>query len=279
MEETSEGGLWSVIKNFFTGRSENTIENLITEAKNNNELGPTIAKLLLNVLMLDQRQVREIMVPRPDIDCVEENASIEEVAKMILENGHSRVPVFKDNKDNIIGILHAKDLLNTQSKEKSGYTLSQLMREPVFVPETKNIKNMLFDFQTKKVHLAIALDEYGGTSGLLTLEDVLEEIVGEIEDEYDTPKPAEIKLLEDDSYLVSGRTPLEDLKQELGISMESEYVETIGGYISENAGYVPQKGEIFTISYYNFQVKEADSKQIFWLLVHQAQSEDQDEST
>ncbi|MFW6414977.1 MAG: CBS domain-containing protein, partial [Thermodesulfobacteriota bacterium] len=144
MEETSEGSLWSVIKNFFTGRSENTIENLITEAKNNNELGPTIAKLLLNVLMLDQRQVREIMIPRPDIDCVEENSSIPEVARMILENGHSRVPVFRNNKDNIIGILHAKDLLNTQCNEGSEYTLTELMREPVFVPDTKNIKNMLF---------------------------------------------------------------------------------------------------------------------------------------
>ncbi len=279
MEETSEGGLWSVIKNFFTGRSENTIENLITEAKNNNELGPAIAKLLLNVLMLERRQVREIMVPRTDIDCVEENASIAEVGKMILENGHSRIPVFRNNKDNIIGILHAKDLLLSQSEEKSEHTLNSLMREPVFVPEAKNIKNMLFDFQNKKIHLAIAIDEYGGTSGLLTLEDVLEEIVGEIEDEYDAPKPAEIKILEDNSYLVSGRTPLEDLENELGIFLESENVETIGGYLTENAGHVPQKGEIFTLNNYNFQVKEADTKQIFWLLVHPVEIDKQDETT
>ncbi len=279
MEETSEGGLWSVIKSFFTGRSENTIENLITEAKNNNELGPAIAKLLLNVLMLENRQVQEIMIPRPDIDCVEENASIAEVGKMILENGHSRIPVFRNNKDNIIGILHAKDLLLSQSEEKSEHTLNSLMREPVFVPEAKNIKNMLFDFQNKKIHLAIAIDEYGGTSGLLTLEDVLEEIVGEIEDEYDAPKPAEIKILEDNSYLVSGRTPLEDLENELGIFLESENVETIGGYLTENAGHVPQKGEIFTLNNYNFQVKEADTKQIFWLLVHPVEIDKQDETT
>lgn len=276
MDETSEGGLWSVIKNFFTGRSENTIENLITEAKKNNELGPAIAKLLLNVLMLDQRQVREIMVPRTDIDCVEENASFEEVVKVILENGHSRVPVFINNKDHIKGILHAKDLL--QAPSQSPRSLNSLMREPFFVPDTKNIKDMLFDFQDKKVHMAIAIDEYGGTSGLLTLEDVLEEIVGEIEDEYDTPKPAEIKVLDDDSCLVSGRTSLEDLEFELGIFLESENVETIGGYLTENAGHVPQKGEVFTIQDHSFQIREADTKQCFWIVVHPVQIKNQDET-
>jgi magnesium and cobalt transporter len=116
--------------------------------------------------------------------------------------------------------------------------------------------------------MAIAIDEYGGTSGLITFEDVLEEIVGEIEDEYDSPKPAEIKVLENESCLVSGRTSLEDLRNQLGIRLTSQFVETIGGYLTEWAGRVPQESESFSIDEYTFQIKEADNKQVFWVLIH-----------
>jgi magnesium and cobalt transporter len=142
------------------------------------------------------------------------------------------------------------------------------MRPPFFIPETKNAKNMLLEFQNKKVHLAIAIDEYGGTSGLITLEDVLEEIVGEIEDEYDSPKPEDIQILEDESCLVSGRTSLDDLNSELGINLESDYVETVSGYLTERIGRVPQTGEHFSFGQYSFQIKEADSKQVQWVLIH-----------
>lgn len=269
MDETSEGGLWTSIRNFFSGKSESPIENVITEARLDNELSADTAGMLLNILRLGNYQVREIMVPRTDIDCVEEKVTLAEVAEVIISSGHSRIPVYRGNKDHIVGIVHAKDLLpSLLHPEAAQRSLAELMRPPFFIPETKNAKNMLLEFQNKKVHLAIAIDEYGGTSGLITLEDVLEEIVGEIEDEYDSPKPEDIQILEDESCLVSGRTSLDDLNSELGISLESDYVETVSGYLTERIGRVPQTGEHFSFGQYSFQIKEADSKQVQWVLIH-----------
>ncbi|MFP4035113.1 MAG: hemolysin family protein [Desulfovermiculus sp.] len=269
MDETSEGGLWTSIRNFFSGKSESPIENVITEARLDNELSADTAGMLLNILRLGNYQVREIMVPRTDIDCVEEKVTLAEVAEVIISSGHSRIPVYRGNKDHIVGIIHAKDLLpSLLHPEAAQRSLAELMRPPFFIPETKNAKNMLLEFQNKKVHLAIAIDEYGGTSGLITLEDVLEEIVGEIEDEYDSPKPEDIQILEDESCLVSGRTSLDDLNSELGISLESDYVETVSGYLTERIGRVPQTGEHFSFGQYSFQIKEADSKQVQWVLIH-----------
>lgn len=269
MDDTSEGGLWTSIRNFFSGKSESPIENVITEASLDNELSADTAGMLLNILRLGNYQVREIMIPRTDIDCIEENATLAEVAEVIIDSGHSRIPVYKGNKDHIVGIIHAKDLLpSLLHPETSHRSLEEMMRPPFFIPETKNAKNMLLEFQSKKVHLAIAIDEYGGTSGLITLEDVLEEIVGEIEDEYDSPKPEDIQILEDESCLVSGRTSLEDLNEELGIDLVSDYVETVSGYLTERMGRVPQTGEQFALGRYSFQIKEADSKQVQWVLIH-----------
>lgn len=269
MEEGSEGGLWNSIRNFFSGKSENPIEDVIIDAHKNEELANDVAKMLLNVLRLGRNQVREIMIPRTDIDCVEVNAPIREVVEVIIKSGHSRIPIYQDNKDHIVGIIHAKDLLKLFFEpQKQDQSIEEMMRLPLFIPETKNVQSMLLEFQSKKVHLAIAIDEYGGTSGLITFEDVLEEIVGEIEDEYDTPKPSEIQFLEDESCLVSGRTSLEDLREQLGIEINSEFVETIGGYLTEQAGRVPQEGESFYVNGYTFRIKEADNKQVLWISLY-----------
>jgi magnesium and cobalt transporter len=269
VDDNSEGSLWNSIRNFFTGRTGNTIEYLISEARANGELADDVSRMLLNVLRLGRNQVREIMIPRTDIDCVEVSSSVDEVAKVIISSGHSRIPIYRQNKDQIIGIIHAKDLLKMQIEpEQPKPAINDLMRSPWFVPETKNVQSMLLEFQSKKTHMAIAIDEYGGTSGLITFEDVLEEIVGEIEDEYDSPKPADIKIMEDESCLVSGRTSLEDLREQLGIELDSELVETIGGYLTEKAGRVPREGEVFEINGYTFQIKEADHKQVLWIMLH-----------
>jgi len=268
VDEGSEGKLWNTIKSIFTGsRGIQSIEELIKEAEDNNVVPKDIAYMLKSLLRLGEKKVYEIMIPRTDIDCVEENASITDVAEIIINNGHSRIPIYRENKDQIIGIIHAKDLLPILINKKNA-SLKEILRPPLFVPETKNVKDMLVEFQSKKQHLAIAIDEYGGTSGLITLEDILEEIVGEIEDEYDTPKEEEIQMLEDSSCLVSGRTSLEDLKEQLGIDLESEFVETIGGYLTELMGRIPQKGETIKVKGYNFQIKEADEKHIRSILIY-----------
>lgn len=265
-ETTLDGGsdsrLWSKVTSLFQNKNGDTVEKAILEAREEGELEAEEGSMLLNVLALDETQAHEIMVPRTDIQCAELASSIDEVVEIIIESGHSRIPIFKENRDNIVGVAYAKDLLSyVHSPEKSTTPLESVMRKPYFVPETKKVSELLQEFRTRKLHLAIAVDEYGGTSGLLTIEDILEEIVGEIEDEYDAPKEEDIRIL-DDAVLLTGRASLEDIEEQLTISLQSEQVETIGGYLSEIAGHVPQAGERFVIGTDQYTVMEADAKQI-----------------
>ncbi len=267
MDEGSDSRLWSILKRFFSRKGECHLEEAILEAKDDGELQNDEMSMLLNVLQLDDKQAYEIMVPRTDIVCAEIDESVTEVAKKIFQSGHSRLPIYKETKDQIVGILHCKELLRFfVGDDKAPADLSSVLRSPYFIPETKNVKNILLDFQSNKQHMAIVLDEYGGTAGLVTLEDVLEEIVGDIEDEYDPPRPEDIQPMDQDTFLVSGRTSLEDL-EECGIRLESEQVETVGGYISEQLGRVPEPNETLELQGYSFLIKEADVKQIQWVLV------------
>lgn len=264
MEEGSENRFWSVLRRFFGSRCEAPLEEIIMDAREDGELRNEEFLMLLNVLRLSQKQAVEIMVPRTDLVCCEKNDSMSEAATKIIESGHSRIPIYQENRDHMVGLVHAKDLMDYFLNDKD-VSLSTIMRAPYFIPETKNIREVLLEFQNKKIHMAIVIDEYGGTSGVVTLEDVLEEIVGEIEDEYDPPKPQEIQVQQDGSFYVSGRASLDELKEELGIDIRSEQVETIGGYVCHIAGKVPQKEEEFTDGLFRFTVKEADAKHIQWL--------------
>ena len=159
------------------------------------------------------------MTPRTDFDCMPTGAPVSEVAQCILETGHSRLPIYKDTRDNIIGIAYAKDLISLLVDPAKHHTaVDEIMRSPFFVPETKIVSELLQEFRSRKNHIAIAVDEYGGTSGLATIEDILEEIVGDIEDEHDAPKEEDIHPLGDSRYALSGRAYLEDL-EELGINL------------------------------------------------------------
>lgn len=250
------------------------------EASEDGELKPDEVSMLLNVLRLGRMRVEDIIIPRPDIVCAEIDDGVEAIVERIMESGHSRIPIFKDTRDNIVGIVHAKDLLKALIKpgaaeiSAADLRVKDIMRQPFFIPETKNVKDLLQEFRSRKVHLAIAVDEYGGTSGLVTFEDVLEEIVGEIEDEYDAPRPEEILVLEDKTLLVAGRTLLEELTEHIDLDLDSELVETVGGYLCELAGRVPVAGESFMVSGHRFLVKEADAKQIRSILVQPPKSED-----
>jgi magnesium and cobalt transporter len=280
LEEGSESRFWPFFSKLFSGKSEPSIEKMIMEASEDGELKPDEVSMLLNVLRLGRMRVEDIIIPRPDIVCAEIDDGVEAIVSSIMESGHSRIPIYKDTRDNIVGIVHAKDLLKALIKPGSGETcaselrVKDIMRQPFFIPETKNVKDLLQEFRSRKVHLAIAVDEYGGTSGLVTFEDVLEEIVGEIEDEYDAPRPEEIRVLEDNTLLVAGRTLLEELTEHIDLDLDSELVETVGGYLCELAGRVPVAGESFTVSGHRFLVKEADAKQIRSILVQPPKVED-----
>ncbi len=272
LDDSSESRIWPFFTKIFGGRHDQPIEDAIREAQEDGELKADEVAMLHNVLRLGRKRVQDIIIPRPDIVCAEVDDNVEDIARLLIESGHSRLPIFRDNKDNIIGIVHAKDLLKILLEADAlDVNVSQVMRQTFFIPETKNVLDLLQEFKARKIHLAIALDEYGGTSGLVTFEDVLEEIVGEIEDEYDTPRPADIRELENHDILVSGRTPLIDLEEHLSIALDSEQVETVGGYLCELAGRVPAVGENFSLAGHRFTVKEADAKQIRWILIHPQQ--------
>ncbi len=269
MDEGSDSKSWPLLGWLFGHKQEEPIEEAIRDAQEDGELKPDEVLMLHNVLRLGRKRVQDIIVPRTDIICAEIDDDLEDIARLLIESGHSRLPIFKDNKDNIVGIVHAKDLLKALLDDQTDSSrIVDVMRKTFYIPETSNVLDLLQEFKSRKIHLAIALDEYGGTSGLVTFEDVLEEIVGEIEDEYDTPRPADISILENEDIMVSGRALLSDLEDNLDIKLDSDQVETLGGYLCELAGRVPSVGESFSLAGQRFTIKEADAKQVRWILIH-----------
>ena len=262
--------IWSRLSRLFGHDDQESLEKAILEARADGEVEPYEESMLLGILRFNDLQVQDTMIPRTDIDCVPDDMPLQEVARIIVRSGHSRIPVYKETRDNIVGILHAKDVLSSlldQGEDEP--SVPSVMREPFFVPETKSIRTLLQEFRARKQHIAIALDEYGGTSGLITIEDVLEEIVGDIEDEHDAPRQEDIRPLGENVYELTGRALLEDI-EDLGVDLDSDEVDTIGGYLSMEAGHVPGPGERFTLRGWTFTVLEADRKLIIRLRMEPA---------
>ncbi len=269
MEDNQSDSIWSHIKNLFRGKEdEMPLEKAIIEAREEGDLAIEDTAMLLNVLRLSRMFVHEIMIPRTDIVCAEVSDSIQQVGQLIVTHGHSRIPIYEDDKDNIVGLVYAKDLLPALlNGSKAEAPIRGILRPAMFVPENKNVRDMLREFLARRMHMAIALDEYGGTSGLVTLEDVIEQIVGDIEDEHDIQEPEEIKFLDNGQILVAGRMALDELNEEAGMHLTSEQVETIGGFLCELSGRVPKIGAAFILEGRRLTVTEADKKQVKWITI------------
>ncbi len=196
-------------------------------------------RMIHGVVELGQTEVKEIMRPRPDMICLEEGSTLEELKEMVRKYGHSRIPIYKENIDHITGIIYVKDVFLLDEEEKI-VQLSSLARKAYFVPESKKIDQLLREFKKDKIQIAIVVDEYGGTAGLVTLEDIIEEIVGEIQDEYDV-EPPPIQRIDDRNYRVDAKVSIEDLNETLGIKIEEKGFETVGGFIYDLVGGVPEK--------------------------------------
>jgi CBS domain containing-hemolysin-like protein len=186
--------------------------------------------------------VREVMIPRVDIACLEDSATLDEALDRIIARGHSRIPVYHETIDQIVGILYAKDLLPWMRAGRGDLSLTALLRAAHFVPETMKVDALLKDLQARKVHLAIAVDEYGGTAGLVTIEDVLEEIVGEIQDEYDVELPP-VQVVGQGELIVDARVLIDDINSLAGLELESDESDRIGGVVFERLGRVPRQGD------------------------------------
>ena len=261
---------WTRFFKFFQNHDNDPVEQAIIEASEEGELEPGEGSMLLSILRLDEMQVQDIMVTRTDMACAPIDSTIAQVVDIIIESGHSRIPIYNEDRDNIVGIAYAKDLLGYwHTPDKDSDSVAGVMRPAYLVPETKKVKELLQDFRTGKNHLAIAIDEYGGTSGLATIEDIIEVIVGDIEDEHDAPRQEDIRPLGENVYELTGRALLEDL-EDLGVDLDSDEVDTIGGYLSMEAGHVPGPGERFTLRGWAFTVLEADRKLIIRLRMEPA---------
>jgi magnesium and cobalt transporter len=222
--------------------------------------------MIEGVLQVSETQVRDVMIPRSQMDMIDVAESPEKFIPFVIEKAHSRFPVFEDNRDNAIGILLAKDLLRFYAEES--FNVREMLRPAVFVPEAKRLNVLLKEFRANRNHIAIVVDEYGGVSGLVTIEDVIEQIVGDIEDEYDFDE-TEDNILVDRSgrYRVKAVTEIADFNNHFGSSFSDADHDTVGGLVVSRFGRLPKRGETMVIDGYSFQVLRADSRKIHSLLV------------
>jgi putative hemolysin len=229
------------------------------------ELDESAAEMLENLVDFTSTEVGTVMTPRTEIEGIQSTDNLSDIRTIIIEAGHSRIPVFMENLDDIRGILYVKDLVPYLGTEVEDFRLDRLLRQPIRVPETKPVQDLLRDFQRSEVHMAIVVDEYGGTSGLVTIEDVLEEIVGEIQDEHDTDEelPPAIARVDDDHWEMDARFQIYDLNELLETEIpEDDDFDTVAGFVLERLGRVPIVGEVVEAAGIRFEVLEAGPTRI-----------------
>ncbi len=247
---TNVNRLTEILARLFRGEREGDTVQMIEEKRS----------MIEGVEELEETMVKEVMVPRIDVQFISEELSLSELYDLIREEGFSRYPVFLDTIDNVVGVLYVKDLITASQGEP--FEIRHHMRKPYFVPESKRLDELLREFKKRKVHIAIAIDEYGGVSGIVTMEDILEVIVGEIQDEFDDDEDDQIIEMGQGIYLCDARTSIDDINERLGLSLPDEETETIGGFVFEQFGRIPNNQEKVTYESIDFIVQEIDGHKI-----------------
>ena len=252
--------------------SREELMSVLLSAENRGLIGVESRAMLEGVIRMSDGSAGDVMVASPRMDMIEISDAFEEMLHQVIDIGHSRYPVYENTTDNIIGILHSKDLIKLQRAPE--LNIRTLLRAVVFVPESKNLIDLLREFRRNKNHMAIVIDEFGRIAGLVTIEDVLEEIVGEIEDEFDTdPESGDIFGLADRTYRVAGHTPLERVNEAFGVNLVSvdgeDAFDTVGGLIAHEMGHVPKRGEHHTLAGLRFDVMHSRGGSVKWFRVKQ----------
>ena len=246
---------------------ERQILDVVSEGEARGAVDEEEKEMIESIIEFRDTQVDQIMTPRTDIDAVPKDVSFQQLKALIREKGHSRVPVYEDTVDNIVGIIYAKDLL--QVGDPAAFDATTSMRAPIYIPESKQLRDLLHEFQEGKGHMAIVLDEYGGTAGLATIEDILEELVGEIVDEYEAQEPEPLRRIDDSTVDVDARMRIDELNDELGVELpESEDYETIGGFVFSALGKIPHAGEECEHANVRIRVTDAGPRRIHRLHLH-----------
>lgn len=246
----------------FPSITEEEIRSIVDTAEEEGVVDAAEREMIHGIFDFGETQVHELMVPRVDIVAVDQDAPPHEALRLIRESGHSRIPVYEDDIDSIVGILHAKDLLDCFANGQQCPTVRTLSRPPMFVPETKKVGELLRELRQRRSHMAIAIDEYGGTAGLVTLEDLLEEIVGPIQDEYDQAEKSPVQMVGPGEAIVDAGFSLSELNELLGLALEFEGVDTVGGAVYTVLGHVPEPGERAEVDNAILTVLEVDGPRI-----------------
>ena len=236
------------------------IRSVVSNGEQDGAIEEEEREMIASIFELHDRDVADVMTPRTDMVCIEADATVQELRTLAVRCGFSRIPVFDGTRDNVIGIVHVKDLLE---RDNPATTAREVAQPPTFVPETKRVSELLQELRAQKVHLAVVLDEYGGTAGVVTLEDVVEEIVGEIEDEYDDETVGHLVPVDERTVECSARLPIDDLNDALNIELpENESYDSVGGFVFAELGRIPAKGDICCWRHVEFTVLEATERRI-----------------
>lgn len=266
MEDGSsrKSGFIERLSRFVSGRKKTTeeeINDFIEASEEEGLVNEEESEMLRSIFSLGTTIVREIMVPRTEMACVTVDAGVRELLDTIISCGHSRIPVYEQTIDNIVGLLYAKDLLKQWGRPDEAVSVRSIMRTPYFIPESKNLEELLQEFKRKRVHLAIVIDEYGGTSGLVTIEDLLEQIVGDIQDEYDSEEDL-FSANPDGSITADGRLPVEELEEHFDISIECDKFDSVGGLVFYLTGKIPAVGDTIEGAGLRLKILDADLRRV-----------------
>ena len=274
MEVDSEQGFWGLIKSLIKKKTRldhsndltEEIHDLIDEGQAKGFITNEELQMVYGVLDLKETKAHSIMIPRTEILSASADTTLGEVINLVTDCGHTRIPIHKDNIDQVVGILHSKDLLKLLGKAPESKIPFDILRKPFFVPENRRVSDLLKDLQEKMTHLAIVTDEYGGTSGIITVEDILEEIVGEIMDEHDYDEPM-LEVLDDGSLLVDARLEVEKLGAQLKIDLPEGDFESVGGFLIHLIGRIPEVNEKVSFQDIEMIIKKGDERKIEEVLI------------
>ncbi|WP_372872525.1 CNNM family magnesium/cobalt transport protein CorC [Shewanella sp.] len=265
-------GWFERVSQLFQGEPQNRddLVEVIHDAEQRDLITEDTREMIQGVLEVSDLRVRDIMIPRAQIVAIKIDSTVEELLATVISSAHSRFPVVNDDKDHIEGILLAKDLLQYGfNNSDEPFALEKVIRPAVVVPESKRVDVLLKEFRSQRYHMAIVVDEYGGVSGLVTIEDILEEIVGEIEDEFDhdSVEETEIRKVNNTVYMVKALTPIEDFNEEFNTNFSDEEFDTVGGMVAHAFGHLPERNELISIDGIEFKVISADTRRLIQLRV------------
>jgi magnesium and cobalt transporter len=264
--EPQQKSLIDRIGQFLTGepQDQNDLLEILKDAEEKRLLDADALTMIEGVLRFSELQVRDVMIPRVQMNAVPIDAELETIFPLVLEHGHSRFPVIEDDRSKVVGMLLAKDLLTCFGENKK-LTVRDLMRPVSVVPESKRLNVLLNEFRTDRDHMAIVVDEYGLSAGLVTIEDVLEQIVGEIEDEHDSQEEENIQQNSDNRFTLNALTPIDEFNEYFSVKIKDDEHETIGGFVIRQLGALPKKGDKLEYEQFRFEVLHADNRRIYLL--------------